>query len=97
MDDLATLPPTNSSKTQEENAILNHFFPQSADAEKKSGWFDNVDFKFIGIATGLFLLLGNSWTSSLLSAIPHLDSDLINFGARGVIFFLFLVIYSMFE
>lgn len=102
-DDLNSIPVSPSSnKTPEERSVMSKFFgggsaPQGeANAsplqDQPPSTSSKFDWKFIGVATLLFILLANPWIDALIGKMPKCESSMVVMGIKGVLFLLLLVV-----
>lgn len=105
MDSLSDLPLNNDTvKTPEEQAIMQQFFPGSNstlddddDDDTGSSSSSGVDWKLVGYATGLFVILANPWIDRLLCLIPYCgENSVMLFIIKGLLFLLLMIIISRF-
>lgn len=92
MDELKTLPSKEDTKhTPQEQAVMRQFFGTSQDkpATASKG---KVNWKIVGCASVLFLLLANPWIDRLLCKIPYCGGSVMMLTLKLTFFALLLVI-----
>ncbi len=98
LDDIPVAP--SSQKTPDEIAAMRFFEAPSQNGDSSSGGQSSgqpqgqsrFDWKFIGVAVVLFLLLANPWADSLIGKIPKCEGALAVTGIKGLLFLLLLIV-----
>lgn len=94
MDKLSDLPVADTVKTPEEEAVIGQYFPEDATTKKSAGSrLKSVNWKVVGLATLLFILLANPMSNSVVKKLPYIGSSkTTGFLAKLVLFVILIVI-----
>lgn len=92
MDKLSNLPIDKEPKkiSPEENEILDTYFGKTSTTSENNS---SINYKLIGYATILFLILGNPWIDGIFGMIPFVGSTTL--GIIALKTFLFLIIFAI--
>lgn len=89
MESLDSLPTDEAQSAPKELQIIQKYF-DTTDTSSRS--YQRV--KFVGFATLIFLLVSNPIFDKILEILPNMNSSLIRFGVKTILFF--VLVYFIF-
>jgi len=94
-DDLGSLPEGATDISPQEKEVISSLFgsgPAGGAMHSAGG----MNWKLIGGATMLFVVLANPWIDAMLCKIPKCGNPMIVFGIKAVLFVVVMMIMSYF-